>query len=446
MTCKEALDRLPALALGELDKEWRKEVESHLLDCAACRDAQKAVAETLGALTAEKPVEPSVERRGRAVAAMRKAYDGHVMALISRPRSRWVSRTAAAAAVMLAFVGGLMMAPPSTQATSDAPVVLEIVGAEGLARVYLSRKSAWFKAEKGVALMQFDRLVTEAGGRVVAELRQGRASVGRLHLHQNTSVIAVGPSSLALESGEMFVEASRPTTVAGVSGELLRADAAAYEARIVDAPTSIMPRPAEVEREWVDRPLKEVAEEVGNLTNKKMRVSGLWPVRITVYVAKGGDVLDAFRSALERHGLALSGDVIEARTAGIRGFGSWRLRASFRSGKGVLAGEGGTVNVGASQTASLDRAGYPAVDAAGAIAAWLDGPTSESTLDFRPLSVRVQRRESRLDFRAPPVDGVVRTDRGVVWMRLDEWSIDGVEFGQGEREVIVPMKVRIGSE
>lgn len=442
MTCKEALERLPALALGELDRELRQAVEQHLLDCAACRDAQKAMAATLGALTAEKPVEPSSERRSRAVDGMQKAYDAHVMSLISRPRGRWISRFAAAAAVVLAFIGGLMAAPPATIAKSDVPVVLEVVEATGPARVFLARKSAWFKAEKGTTLTHADRLVTEAGGRIIAELKQ----VGRVVLNQGTSVIAVEPSSLALEYGEIYVDATRPTKVAGVAGERLDAQAAAYEARIVDAPALIVARPAEVDHEWVDRPLTEVAEAVGNLTNKKMRVSGLWPVRITVYVAKGGDVLDAFRSALGRYGLALRGDVIEAKTAEVRGFGSRRLRASFRTGKGVLAGEGGTVNIGEGQTASLDRAGYPTAEGAGSIAAWLDASAPESNMDFMPLSVRVQRREALLDFQAGPVDGAVRTERGIVWMRIGEWSIEGIEFGKGEREVTVPIKVRIGSE
>lgn len=101
---EEVADDLPAYVLDVLAPEERMRVAAHLVDCPRCRDEQRRLESTMGALGAAVPqVDPPPTLRQRVLWAL-DAPDRPVP--IAAATSRWVRAALAVAAVLIVGLAG----------------------------------------------------------------------------------------------------------------------------------------------------------------------------------------------------------------------------------------------------------------------------------------------------------------------------------------------------
>lgn len=193
MKCDEALKRIPGLALEELDVEVRREVETHLASCGACRAAGTGQERTLAALRALPAVETSADRREDTVRGMLRARDELVeRAILVRP-ARWGAWTATASAAALLFLafGWMALGPAAWKSfrVKGAGIDLQMGGvrveAQGEAEVIVSEPDRLVVVH-GSVRVETDRPVT------VANLRQDWfvLEAGRARFDVNPSGVA----------------------------------------------------------------------------------------------------------------------------------------------------------------------------------------------------------------------------------------------------------------
>ena len=103
---------LPAQALHALDAEDARRLEAHLATCAECRsqlsELQNAAAWLAFAAIEDKPVEPSLELRGRILAAARADRVKSNVVDLNQKRRAWITRqrwAAIAAGLVFAVLG-----------------------------------------------------------------------------------------------------------------------------------------------------------------------------------------------------------------------------------------------------------------------------------------------------------------------------------------------------
>jgi hypothetical protein len=132
ITCDDARDAAPELALGTLDGGQRADLLRHLSTCPACRDETARLVETaeaIGLLAA--PVLPSVGFEDRVLAAM-----GLGTPAVSR-RRRWLTRSAVvlAAAVIgaLLAIGGVALFRRDEPSVAASVASVKMVDPQGVA-------------------------------------------------------------------------------------------------------------------------------------------------------------------------------------------------------------------------------------------------------------------------------------------------------------------------
>ena len=179
--CDEVRDLAPELALGVLPGAERARAVAHLAVCDACREEVAAMADAADTVLLVAPGrEPPSGFESRVVAAMATA---------ARPpgRRRWLVGVLAAAAVVIALLGGLALGRAGDDGPGEELAAAELRdgGGEAIGEVFVYEgEPAWvfvrYEHVPGAASYQME--VELADGEVVTEpapwLDEGRGSWG----------------------------------------------------------------------------------------------------------------------------------------------------------------------------------------------------------------------------------------------------------------------------
>jgi hypothetical protein len=421
MNCREARDLLPAAALGELDREVQTALAAHVSACGPCRAAEAELRRTVGALAGAAPVPASQERRARAVEAMNAAYERHVLSRVRRLGPAWRLPVAFAAAALVAFSGGVVVAPRGVPRVPMARVT-EVVRR---AFVQVPGEGSWRALARGDALYVGDRVSGELEARIGA-----RASFATIGAESRVVLLAADPPALALDDGRVLCNAATPLTVVGPAGERIACERpGTFEASLEPVADA---RPGG----WR---LKEAAAAIEKKTNKKIAIHPkLEEEGLRVEFDPEGDAL------IERLEQALGPDLAILPTqdgyfigpvAAARGPADKRLRVQFADGEGTLSGARGQVTVSSGEFCRINGRGEP--------------------LEPRRASAAIGRRDARthsLELTMTPdenlvringADGVLRHQNRKIWIRVAD-ATARLDLSSPRAGSEVPVKIEYG--
>ncbi len=178
-------DLLPAHALGALDPEERHEVETHLAECAECRERLAEWGATAEALAeSPPPVRPSAEVRARLLEGVERSRGES--GPDERPRRAGLAPLAVAASLIVALGAGLVAGIVATRAWNDRQMEARQAEISGLEeRLAEARREAEEVRLRLAALTELTEiLATAPAGREVllAGLDPAPEGQGRLYV------------------------------------------------------------------------------------------------------------------------------------------------------------------------------------------------------------------------------------------------------------------------
>jgi len=130
--CEEVRDQLAEHLLGTLDERGDAEVREHLRGCSSCRGEMAALAEGVSTFaSAAHDVDPPEELRDRVLTVLRDEWTAVAPEAPARPRSTWLWRAAAIAALMAALAWGGFSTVRATRFEESAEKYEALLGVLG---------------------------------------------------------------------------------------------------------------------------------------------------------------------------------------------------------------------------------------------------------------------------------------------------------------------------
>lgn len=424
MNCREAHKLLAAGALGELDRELEASVTAHAQGCAPCRASLEELRGTAALLEAAGDLKPSTERRARAADAMTRAYEEHVLARVRRLVPPWRLRAGVAAAAVVAFSLGVVLAP---RESPRAPV-MTVETVVGRAFVQGPREARWRELKAGDLLREGDRI----SGAMDARLVNG----GTLATYEGTEAMAVKavPLELALGDGRLLCRTGAPVSVAGPDGSTLACATGWFEASLRPLPV----RPTE--GAWT---LEQAAEEVEKRTKKKMAVDpGLLEEEVRMAFDPdryGEQVIKGFEEALPP-GIYVfptsdsSYSVLPEHAE--RDAGERTLRVQVREGTAMLSGSRGSTEVAAGKESRVTGRGLALAPRRAA----LPGSGDRRRRSWRS-EVVLDEREGLVRFEG--LHGVLQQQDRLYWFRVADAAVR-LDLKSDRSVAALPMQFEYG--
>lgn len=353
--CAQALEKIPALALGDLDVEERRAVEVHLAQCGKCREEADRQADAVKRLAAMPGPDPSAARRDRAAGAMMAEREALVSRLVEPRRRAWIRPAVLAASVAVAVLGTW-----AAMSWRPGAAVLQVERLTGSARVIRAGSHESIALQPGDVVRRGD-LVTSDG--VTWLTGPGKS---RIALNRESTVKFEddhGPL-LMLVQGSLYgeVQSVRHTVVDATNRRLVAKDCA-FEATLTRVAG------------YVRGPGREatVAEHAAALAERlKIRVTCDDEVKHRrVTFGEGG--IEEFSQAMAGQGL----DVVRRTdgschvAAGRLAEGGTSLFVKLSRGEARVEGPRGSLVLSAGQAGEVTSAGdVEKADGSGPVAPW----------------------------------------------------------------------------